>query len=145
MACPLCLRRTAVGFVLVVLDGILDVLSFGFADLSLVAALGAVTLLFNAILATRFLQERMSRRDTIGTCLVFAGTTTSVIFANRKTPAYAVDELVRNLLEPTFFIWSSFIMLAGCCATRKKPLHSSTLPIMVNKNWQNRSCSWRRG
>ena len=122
MACPLCLRRTAVGFVLVVLDGILDVLSFGFADLSLVAALGAVTLLFNAILATRFLQERMSRRDTIGTCLVFAGTTTSVIFANRKTPAYAVDELVRNLLEPTFFIWSSFIMLAliaGAVTIRK--------------------------
>lgn len=110
------------GFVLVVLDGILDVLSFGFADLSLVAALGAISLLFNAILATRFLQERMSRRDTIGTCLVFAGTTTSVIFANRKTPAYAVDELVRNLLEPTFFIWSSFIMLAliaGAVTTRK--------------------------
>lgn len=104
------------------LDAILDVLSFGFADLSLVAALGATSLLFNAAIATRFLQEQMSRRDTIGTCLVFAGTSTSVIFANRKTPAYAVDELVRNLLEPTFFVWLSFVMLAliaGAVTIRK--------------------------
>lgn len=115
-------RDFAVGFVLVVIDAILDVLSFGFADLSLVAALGATSLLFNAVIATRFLQEQMSRRDTIGTCLVFAGTTTSVIFANRKTPAYTVDELVRNLLEPTFFIWFSFIMvalIAGAVTIRK--------------------------
>ena len=83
---------------LVLIDCILDILSFGFADLSLIAALGAISLLFNAMIATRFLQERMTRRDSLGTFLVFAGTTTSVIFANRKTPAYAVDQLVRNLL-----------------------------------------------
>eukprot|EP01043_Picozoa_sp_COSAG02_P006127 COSAG02_NODE_171_length_31397_cov_27.217554_17_plen_479_part_00 len=115
-------RALAVGSVLVVIDAILDVLSFGFADLSLVAALGAMSLLFNAAIATRFLQEQMSQRDTIGTGLVFAGTTTSVIFANRKTPAYAVDELVRNLLEPTFFVWFSFVMLAliaGAVTIRK--------------------------
>ncbi len=115
-------RTLAVGSVLVVIDAILDVLSFGFADLSLVAALGAMSLLFNAAIATRFLQEQMSARDTIGTGLVFAGTTTSVIFANRKTPAYAVDELVRNLLEPTFFVWFSFVMLAltaGAVTIRK--------------------------
>ena len=104
------------------IDAILDVLSFGFADLSLVAALGAMSLLFNAAIATRFLQEQMSQRDTIGTGLVFAGTSTSVIFANRKTPAYAVDELVRNLLEPTFFVWFSSVMLAligGAVTIRK--------------------------
>eukprot|EP01044_Picomonas_judraskeda_P042916 COSAG03_NODE_22319_length_292_cov_1.461140_1_plen_45_part_10 len=44
------------------IDAILDVLSFGFADLSLVAALGAMSLLFNAAIATRFLQEQMSQR-----------------------------------------------------------------------------------
>jgi len=108
--------------VLVLIDCILDILSFGFADLSLIAALGAISLLFNAMIATRFLQERMTRRDSLGTFLVFAGTTTSVIFANRKTPAYAVDQLVRNLLEPTFFIWVStvgLLLTAGGVSIRK--------------------------
>ena len=107
---------------LVLIDCILDILSFGFADLSLIAALGAISLLFNAMIATRFLQERMTRRDSLGTFLVFAGTTTSVIFANRKTPAYAVDQLVRNLLEPTFFIWVStvgLLLTAGGVSIRK--------------------------
>ena len=75
------------GFTLVILDIILDTLSFAFADLSLVSALGAVSLLFNAMVAPRFLREKMSRRDSVGTTCVFCGTIMSVIFANRKTPA----------------------------------------------------------
>jgi hypothetical protein len=94
---PLPLRRRSyrqkpwvVGFVLVAVDVLLDTVSLTFADLSLVSALGALSLLFNAVIAPRFLGEQMSRRDIAGTVCVFCGTVTSIIFANRKTPACAL-------------------------------------------------------
>jgi hypothetical protein len=95
------------GLLLVLVDIILDVVSFAFADLSLISAVGAMSLLFNAMIAPRFLREKMSKRDSIGTVCVFGGTVTAVIFANRKTPAYTFDDLVKNMLDPSFFIYTA--------------------------------------
>lgn len=54
-----------------IIGSVCDLISFGFAPMSLLAPLGAMTLVVNMFVAPCFLNESLSRRDVIWTLVEF--------------------------------------------------------------------------
>jgi hypothetical protein len=84
------------GMFLVICNAFLDVAAFGFAPQSMLSPMGALTLVFNTVLAPKLLGETLSRRDIFGTAVIVAGTVITVSFAPRATPEYTVS-IIRDL------------------------------------------------
>lgn len=68
------------GFALVILGSLLDFVALAFAAQSIVAPLGAVTLVVNLLLAPFFSGEEVTRTDVKATVLIVAGSAGSVLF-----------------------------------------------------------------
>ena len=81
------------GMSLVILGALLDVASYGFAPQSLLAPMATLTLVFNTLLAPKFLGEQLSNRDIGATGVIVAGTVVVIAFSPHATPEYTVDDL----------------------------------------------------
>ena len=101
------------GQALIVLDAIMDVISFGLAPQTVLAPLGAMTLVFNTLVSPVMLKEKLAKKDWIATVVIItgillvqynlatptlsvavsAGTTLAVAFAHHDTPDYTVPNL----------------------------------------------------
>lgn len=96
------------GFFFQVIGALCDFAALAFAAQSLIAPLGALTLVVNIYLAPFFSGERVSRRDVQSTALIIAGAVVAVAFAShddeQRTPTeqFAFFTTVRFLIYATF-------------------------------------------
>ena len=80
------------GVVLSACAGILDMVSFSFAPQSMLAPLGALTLVCNMLLAPLFDKEAsLSRRDYFGTSVIIGGVVKCVLSSLETPEAAALD------------------------------------------------------
>jgi hypothetical protein len=86
-------KKWLVGMSLIILDSILDLVTFGLAPQSLLAPMAALTLVYNTLLAPVFLKESLAREDLIGTGFIAAGIILVVWFAEKETPEYTITEI----------------------------------------------------
>eukprot|EP00823_Brevimastigomonas_motovehiculus_P006273 TRINITY_DN513_c0_g1_i1.p1 TRINITY_DN513_c0_g1~~TRINITY_DN513_c0_g1_i1.p1 ORF type:complete len:1038 (+),score=406.69 TRINITY_DN513_c0_g1_i1:116-3229(+) len=93
------------GFLLAVVGSICDLVSFGFADMSLLAPLGAMTLVVNMVVAPCFLNEKLTRRDIVNTIVILAGTILSITFGNKSSTSYTLTELIDFYSNPPFIVY----------------------------------------
>lgn len=99
----------------VILGSLFDFLALGFAAQSVVAPLGALTLVSNTVLAPLVLGEVMTKRDFFATGAIIVGSIITVIFASREDRIMPVAELLDlfgsfNFMGYVFFI---IMVLAG--------------------------------
>ena len=95
-----------VGITLVVTGSVGDLLSFGFAPMSLLAPLGAMTLVLNMIIAPCFLSETLTKRDVVYTLVIFAGTLLCVLFGSKEEKSYTIDELLALYSNVPFIVFA---------------------------------------
>eukprot|EP00546_Thalassionema_frauenfeldii_P014023 CAMPEP_0178929742 /NCGR_PEP_ID=MMETSP0786-20121207/20802_1 /TAXON_ID=186022 /ORGANISM="Thalassionema frauenfeldii, Strain CCMP 1798" /LENGTH=369 /DNA_ID=CAMNT_0020606099 /DNA_START=104 /DNA_END=1210 /DNA_ORIENTATION=- len=88
------------GYALQGIASLFDVASFGFAPVSLLSCMGAMTLVFNLLLAPAICGEVVSRRDCSVNVLVFVGTVISLWFGPHETPIYNLQEL-QSMVQTT--------------------------------------------
>ena len=98
------------GFTLIIMGSILDFVAFGFAPQSLLAPLGALTLVWNMMLAPCFNKERLDRRDIVSTLVIFLGAIVAVLFASKGTPNYSLQDLKQLYADPITGTHSSRII-----------------------------------
>merc|ERR1711998_600935 len=81
------------GIALMVVGALMDFAAFGFAAQSLIAPLGSVTLVCNAVLSPYLLGVHISRMDVLATLVIAGGCSLSISFGEHTTRFYSVEEL----------------------------------------------------
>eukprot|EP01084_Bolivina_argentea_P299713 516646_1 len=103
------------GFIVCLLGSILTASAFKFGPQSLLAPLSALVLVFNAILATKILNEPFTRQNLYGIALVVIGSVIAVIFGPKSntdnvTLSY-IEACWRNPVFEIFFIGVTLLFL----------------------------------
>jgi len=98
------------GFVGLVGGALCDFAALGFGAQSIVAPLGAWTLVSNVVIAPFFLGEKISVRDLASTGLIVAGCALSVAMASHKDEVYSAFELFDLYAQPRFAIYFSAVV-----------------------------------
>ena len=88
------------GMSLITCGSLLDFVAFGLAPASLLAPLGALSLVWNMYLAPAFNGERLSAESARATAIICVGTLMTVIFAAHATPTYTLEDLLLLYREP---------------------------------------------
>ena len=95
--------RWIIGMASVIVGSVLDLVSYGFASMSLLAPLGATTLIVNLFVAPCMLGEQLTRYDIIVTLIILSGTVLSVAFGSKADASFTAAEL-KHLYTYTLFI-----------------------------------------
>mmetsp|Transcript_1571 Transcript_1571/g.2767 ORF Transcript_1571/g.2767 Transcript_1571/m.2767 type:complete len:623 (-) Transcript_1571:28-1896(-) len=111
-----------VGMFLITSGSLLDFVAFGMAPQSLLAPLGALSLVWNAMIAPLFNSEKLTRQNLIATGIIMFGTLMTVIFAAHSTPTYTLEDLMSLYYQPMMIVYMIFIVvfLVGTAAKLKK-------------------------
>lgn len=98
------------GVFLLFIESLFDMASFGFAPASILSCMGAMTLVFNMMLAPLLCRESVSKRDIAVNGIVFSGTIISVWFGPHATPDYTLPELIDLFLTRRFVVYAIFLI-----------------------------------
>lgn len=102
------------GLALVLAGALLDLASFAFAAVSLLAPLGAMTLLVNLVVAPWLVGERPSASDVANTLLIFAGAIVTVVFGSKDEPSYDLQALEALYFQPAVYAYAAlFVAYVG--------------------------------
>ena len=107
------------GWALFVLGSVMNFVSFSFAAQSLLAALGAVQFVSNAIFARYCLHERVGRRTVAATGGIIIGILMVITSASHRNAVHTVQELLDLYLAIPY--------RASCPRTCSSPLFSSAV------------------
>ena len=125
------------GLGFLVLGSVFAVFVFGLAGQSELAPMGAVTMIFNTILAWRFLGEPFTRIDFIATFLMGSGTIIAVAFGESSDEEYTLDELIDLLDRPV--VWWVFGGEMVAIISLLVFVHTiGSQPVRMLKPWQRR-------
>jgi len=95
------------GLLLMVAGAASDFVAFGFAAQSLIAPLGATTLLCNALLAPLILGETVVKQDWISSAVIMIGCIIAIAFGDHSTKTYTFDELLALDEHPGVLVFIS--------------------------------------
>eukprot|EP00980_Cylindrotheca_fusiformis_P024045 scaffold11455_cov94-Cylindrotheca_fusiformis.AAC.1 len=98
------------GIFLLFVESLFDLASFGFAPASILSCMGAMTLVFNMILAPALCGESVSYRDAGVNGIVFTGTIISIWFGPDASPDYTLPELMSLFLAKRFIIYAVLLI-----------------------------------
>ena len=88
--------------------------TFGMAPQTLLAPLGAMTLVWNTLIAPCMLGEALTRRALLATLLIILGATLAVAFSSHATPEYVIpddDDDAESELISIRALWARPIMI----------------------------------
>lgn len=88
------------GMGMLIIGSIFAVAVFGLAGQAELAPMGAVTLIFNELLAWRVLRESFTRVDALSVALMGMGTTIALAGAVKANAAYSIDAILALLTRP---------------------------------------------
>ena len=87
--------------------------ALSYASASVVAPLGAVSLVVNGILAGTVLGEQINRRNQLGYVYLILGVLVMVVIAPHSSDALTVDELADHVVAPTFLAYLAVLLAVG--------------------------------
>ncbi|KAG0345953.1 hypothetical protein BG004_002744 [Podila humilis] len=87
------------------------IFSIGYLPVIILAPLGAVTLVFNALFARLLLGDVFSRQSAIGTMLILLGAIMIGLFGVVPEPSHSLEDLIALWKRPAFIIYFSLIEL----------------------------------
>ncbi|KAG0201542.1 hypothetical protein BGX33_010256 [Mortierella sp. NVP41] len=87
------------------------IFSIGYLPVIILAPLGAVTLVFNALFARLLLGDTFSRQSAAGTFLILLGAIMIGLFGVVPEPSHSLEDLIELWKRPAFIIYFSLIEL----------------------------------
>lgn len=101
------------GLFLVILGSLGDFSALYLAAQSIVAPIGAATLVFNVFFAHVWLKEKLScKRDIVGTVCIISGSTLAVIFGDHTEALYTVEDLRSFYFEWPFLVYATIVIIS---------------------------------
>ncbi|CAI2176327.1 12347_t:CDS:2 [Funneliformis geosporum] len=113
------LRRSAckrplwhLGFDTYIISNIIgSVFSIGYLPIVILAPLGAVTLVFNALFAKLLLGDVFTKQTIIGTFFILIGAVMIALFGVVNEPNHSLEDLIELYKRPAFIVYFSIIEL----------------------------------
>uniref|UniRef100_H2YXM0 NIPA-like protein 2 n=1 Tax=Ciona savignyi TaxID=51511 RepID=H2YXM0_CIOSA len=93
------------GMMLMVLGELGNFMAYGFAPASLVAPLGSVAVVANAVIAVVFLREPLTTSSMMGVTLVLMGSLTLISFSAKSRPVLTSNQIIEYLKAWTFILY----------------------------------------
>lgn len=87
--------------------------AYAFAPASLVTPLGALSVLVSAIMASRFLKEKLNLLGKLGCFLCILGSTIIVIHSPKEREVEDLEALFQKMIDPVFVLYV-FLILCSC-------------------------------
>mmetsp|Transcript_13690 Transcript_13690/g.20845 ORF Transcript_13690/g.20845 Transcript_13690/m.20845 type:complete len:399 (+) Transcript_13690:150-1346(+) len=103
------------GILFLFVEALFDLASFGLAPAAILTCIGAITLVFNMILAPMLCGETVSKRDVGVNAIVIVGTIVAVWFGPHETPDYTVQELLDLFSTTRFAVYITILL--SCIGT----------------------------
>ncbi|GAA96943.1 uncharacterized protein L969DRAFT_90346 [Mixia osmundae IAM 14324] len=101
------------GFTIFFTSNILgSIFQLGALPIVVLAPLGAISLLSNAVFSRILLGDHFSRFLVVGTILIAGGAALIAVFGILPEPSHTLDELVRLYARPAFLIWIGLLGLS---------------------------------
>lgn len=111
---PYCMEPLwLLGMMLILSDSLLDMISFSMAPQSLLAPLGALSMVTNILISPLMLRERPTREEIISTSIITFGIVVSVSSGEHENPLLSM-EAIRNLWMESFSVL--WIIIVGLSA-----------------------------
>lgn len=98
------------GLSFMIVGAMFDFAALGFGAQSIVAPLGALTLVVNLGLAKLIHKEQPTLFDVLATMMILFGCILAVIFAPKQTEFTSVDYLLHRYTQPTFALYAMVIL-----------------------------------
>lgn len=111
---------------------IADVIALCFAPQSLIAPLGALTMVSNVVFAPLLLHEKIGVRDLIATAIILSGSVIAVIFGAHADQIYPISELFTLFRNTRFIAYA--ITVAICLLTFLIMLHKFAQQEEAHRN-----------
>ncbi|CAI0378646.1 unnamed protein product [Linum tenue] len=96
----------------VILGEIANFAAYAFAPAILVTPLGALSIIFSAVLAHFILQEKLHIFGVLGCVLCVVGSTTIVLHAPQERNIESVKEVWHLATQPGFLVYSALVVIA---------------------------------
>lgn len=110
------------GFLVYAVGNIGDFVALGFAAQSLVAPLGSVVLVVNAIMSPCVLKEKITLRDLQAILVIIVGDVLIVLYASHEETSYSLSELIDFFLRPVFIGFFLTTAVISAYLSREKDL-----------------------
>ncbi|CAL5203617.1 unnamed protein product [Lathyrus oleraceus] len=99
------------GMTTMIVGEIANFAAYAFAPAILVTPLGALSIIFSAVLAHFILKERLHIFGMLGCALCMVGSTTIVLHAPRERDIHSVKEVWQLATEPGFIVYSCLVVI----------------------------------
>ncbi|KAK6645071.1 hypothetical protein RUM43_001347 [Polyplax serrata] len=101
------------GFLSMGFGEIANFLAYTFAPATLVTPLGALSVLVSAVLASKFLHEKLNLLGKLGCFLCILGSTIIVIHSPRESEVKTLDCLLDNIEDSKFLVYVTLVVLVS--------------------------------
>ncbi|KAI9026890.1 magnesium transporter NIPA-domain-containing protein [Hyaloraphidium curvatum] len=98
------------GMATMVVGEIANFAAYSFAPAILVTPLGALSVIFGAILASIFLGEKMGSEGVIGCALCIIGSIIIILHAPEEKVVNSVDEILQYAVQPAFLVYCILVV-----------------------------------
>ncbi|XP_047150190.1 probable magnesium transporter NIPA1 isoform X2 [Vigna umbellata] len=102
------------GMISMIVGEIANFAAYAFAPALLVTPLGALSIIFSAVLAHFILKERLHIFGVLGCALCVVGSTTIVLHAPHERVIHSVKEVWELATEPGFLIYGCIVVVVVC-------------------------------
>lgn len=95
-----------IGFACIfIFNPILDLVSYHFAEQSILSPLSALSILWATLFSPYFLQEKLTRRDMIGSALIIVGVVIVIVAGDHNSKEYSVRDVIDHYHSSSFVIY----------------------------------------
>jgi len=109
-----------IGFIIYAIGNLGDFVALAFAAQSLVAPLGSVVLVVNAIMSPCILKEKITGRDIQAIMLILVGDVLIVLYASHEETSYSLAELITFFGRPAFLVFLAITIMFCMFLAHKK-------------------------
>ncbi|KAL7751744.1 hypothetical protein RI367_002743 [Sorochytrium milnesiophthora] len=115
------------GMITMVLGEAANFAAYSFAPTILVTPLGALSVIFGAILAVPFLNEKLGKQGIMACTLCLLGSIVIVLHAPEEKQIDSVDDILHYALQPGFIVYVILVLAAcGVLIYRIAPVYGKT-------------------
>lgn len=120
-----------IGLALVILGALGDFIALGIAAQSIVAPIGAMTLVANIFFAHYWLKEHLPRKDLFATAAIITGSIVCAVTGDHTQTTYSLEQLLSFYSQAGFIVYAIFVVIFVCSLYA---LSKHIEPIKVNLN-----------
>ncbi|XP_061164060.1 uncharacterized protein LOC133173136 [Saccostrea echinata] len=99
------------GMILMIVGELANFAAYAFANATLVAPLGVLSVLVSEVLSSKFLKERLNLLGKVGCGMCIVGSTVVVLHSPKEQEIASMDELLEKIKDPVFIVIAALVLI----------------------------------